>query len=586
MRSSTAQRLGVPDVTRSAGVIAARNDPSATRRDALEQWFRTATQHHRDGELREAERLYRRLLRAAPAHVGALSQLSLLSAKKGKLAAAEKLVRRAIGASPLTAALHCDLANILVALTRLDEAAASFERALALSPDDLQALNNLGRVLQRLDRHDEAISRFARAAAIAPELAEPHNNLGMSLAALDRADEAMAEYRRAIKLKPADAVAHANKGVLLSELGQAEEARRELAMAVALAPGNAEFYRALAVVKRFTPGDLHVAAMEALAVNEAALSPGQQIELHFALGKAYEDLRAYDRSFGHYAKGNALKRQRTDYDEAIGNRFVESIRDTFTAELIGEKRGLGEPSCAPVFIIGMPRSGTTLVEQILASHPSVHGGGERQDLARLIAALRDACGVGFPGCVARLSGERIGRLGSDYVARLRAQAPGAARIVDKMPLNFRFAGLIHLALPNAPIVHVRRDPVDTCLSCFGKLFSGDLAFTYELGELGRYYRRNYEALMDHWRRVLPSGAILDVRYEDIVADLPTEARRLVAFCGLDWDDACLAFHRSSRRVRTASTLQVRQPLYGTSIGRWRPDKAQLQPLLDGLGIAG
>jgi hypothetical protein len=226
----------------------------------------------------------------------------------------------------------------------------------------------------------------------------------------------------------------------------------------------------------------------------------------------------------------------------------------------------------------MPRSGTTLVEQILASHPLVHGAGELPDLPRLIGALESEAGApAFPELANTLSGEIVARLGAAYLDGLQARAPSASHIVDKLPSNFLRVGLIRLALPGARIIHVERDPIDTCLSCFSKLFTGDLPFTYDLAELGRYYRA-YRDVMAHWRQVLPPGAMLDVRYEDVVTDLEGQARRLFAYCDIPWDDTCLAFHRNRLVVRTASNAQVRRPLYASSVGRWHDLAALAGPL--------
>ena len=235
----------------------------------------------------------------------------------------------------------------------------------------------------------------------------------------------------------------------------------------------------------------------------------------------------------------------------------------------------------------MPRSGTTLIEQILASHPQVFGGGELWHFRKAVEGIRTALGGSptFPELVSGMTGDDFRSLGVRYLAEIKPLARSAAHITDKMPANFMFAGLIHLALPNAPIIHTIRDPVDTCLSCFSKLFAGEQNHTYDLAELGRYYR-HYQALMEHWHHVLPPGRILEVRYEDVVADLEGQARRIIAHCGLDWDPRCLAFHRTDRPVRTASATQVRQPIYNSAVGRWRVHEPFLGPLLAELGYVG
>jgi hypothetical protein len=246
----------------------------------------------------------------------------------------------------------------------------------------------------------------------------------------------------------------------------------------------------------------------------------------------------------------------------------------FAAEMLRDKSCLGDPSAAPIFIVGMPRSGTTLIEQILASHPKVFGAGELREMANLAGHI----GAAFPEAMPGLSGEELRRIGEQYVRSVTRLAPSAERITDKMPGNFSLAGLIHLALPNARIIHACRDARDTAFSCFSLLFSGTLEFTYDLAELGRYYRA-YLKLMGHWREVLPEGIMLEVQYEDVVGDLENQARRIIAHCGLEWDDACLSFYKTERSVRTASATQVRQPIYQSSIGRWRLHEEELGPLL-------
>ena len=316
----------------------------------------------------------------------------------------------------------------------------------------------------------------------------------------------------------------------------------------------------------------------------ASLPMEDRRDLHFALGKAYADLDQRERSFHHLLEGNALKRREFVYDEAETLGFLDRIRTVFTAELMHSKRGLGDASMVPIFIVGMPRSGTTLVEQILASHPKVFGAGELKEFSKAATSLGMSNGaLSFPEVVPALSAEQLRQLGTSYLDGVAAAAPKAERITDKMPANFSFVGLIHLALPNARIIHMRRDPIDTCLSCFSQLFAGDVPYCYNLGELGRYYRA-YQTLMEHWRRVLPAGLMLEVEYEKVVADIEGQARQTVAYCGLEWDDACLDFYKTQRPIRTASATQVRQPIYRTSVGRWKPYQHLLQPLIKELGI--
>ena len=277
-----------------------------------------------------------------------------------------------------------------------------------------------------------------------------------------------------------------------------------------------------------------------------------------------------------------MKRAQSGYDEANVLGALARTRNIYSPEAMASYGGHGDPSPLPVFVFGMPRSGTTLVEQILASHREVHGAGEIKDFEMAVAELGGAAG----GALARpdldMTGAQLDRIGANYIRRIRSAAPAASRSVDKMTENFRFAGLIALALPRARMIHVRRDPLDTCLSCFSTLFTEALPYTYDLTELGRYHRA-YEGLMHHWRAALPPGMMLEVRYEDVIADREGQSRRIVDHCGLEWDPRCLDFHRSERSVRTASFTQVRRPLYRTSVGRWRNYEAFLGPLIAALG---
>ena len=310
-----------------------------------------------------------------------------------------------------------------------------------------------------------------------------------------------------------------------------------------------------------------------------AQSPSDRMLLHFALGKACLDLGESERAFRHLNEGNRMKRATFAYDPEATALWMASIPQVFTSALLEAKAGQGAASDVPVFVLGMPRSGTTLLEQVLASHPDIHGAGEMRHMQGLVDSLGS-----FPDSAAGLTPEQLAAMGAAYLGRVAPLAQGRRHVVDKMPSNFLYAGLIRLILPDARIIHCRRDPVDTCLSCYTKLFTSEQAFSYDLAELGGFHSA-YQALMAHWRAALPASHFLDVDYEAVVADLEAEARRILGFLGLPWDDACLRFHETERPVRTASVNQVRQPVYRSSAGRWRAHAAQLGPLLAALGAA-
>jgi tetratricopeptide (TPR) repeat protein len=412
-----------------------------------------------------------------------------------------------------------------------------------------------------------------------------HSYLGHALKAIGQLGKAEDSYHRALEIDPKCTGALLGLGYLYatkSELAKTEEVYRKV---IEFDSDNLSAHFMLANARKTQPGDKHLAALltaeEAMRNSRVPMLNNQAVSLHFALGKCFDDLGEHDRAFPHFLEGCRLKRATFDYDAAQMTRYFDEIMRDFEPATFERLRGGGSDSHVPIFVLGMPRSGTTLIEQIIASHPEVHGAGELSDMSTI--AQRNVAGTrGFPGSILALDGPTLAKWGNDYVAGLRARASDTPHITDKMPGNFLFMGLINLMLPNAKIVHVRRDPVDTCLSCFTKLFIGAQKQTYDLAELGRYYA-DYARLMDHWRKVLPAGAFLDVQYEDIVADQETQARRIIDFCDLEWNDACIDFHKHKRSVNTASMEQVRQPIYNSSVERWRQYEKYLGPLLDALG---
>ena len=578
-----------PSVRLTAGMVChrlGRLDEALARYDqalALKPNFASAF-NNRGNVLRDLARLedavgnYDKALALKPAYPEALNNRGVVLRDLKRPEAALADFDKAIALRPnYTDALN-NRGTALADLRRLGEAMDSYDRALACDPTHAGTLNNRGSVLRSLKQFPEALESFDRALRFEPTNADAQNNRGNVLANLGRSADALKSYEQALTLDPGHAEAYNNKGLLLAELGRFEEANQAIATAVKLAPRTVRFYFNLAEHKKLAAGDPHIPAMEELARDMSALCGDEQIDLHFALGKAYADLGRQSESFRHLLDGNALKLKQVNYDEEAQLEIMDRMRKAFPRDVMRAHEGQGEGSRAPVFIIGMPRSGSTLVEQILASHPEVFAAGEIDDFDRTIQDLcQDRIAVS-PESLATLPSPAWRAAGTNYVLRLRRAAPEAARITNKKLNNFRIAGLIHLALPHARIIHIRRDPIDTCVSCFSKQFADDLPYTYGLRELGRYYRA-YEALMDHWRGVLPAHVMLEVQYEELVADLEGQARQILSHCGLDWDPRCLDFHKAERPVRTASKAQVRQPLFQSSVGRWRAHAEFLGPLL-------
>jgi tetratricopeptide (TPR) repeat protein len=556
---------------------------ASAKRASAAVLFETIVKCHEDGRLSEAIPLYVELLAIEPNVAGLHCNYGVALAELGRLSDAEAAYRRAIAIDPRLGDAHNNLGNVFSDLGKWSEAEGALRQAVRLKPQSPQCHSNLGTVLKAQGKLQAAEAVYRAAIALRPDFAEAHSNLGDVLTELGKPSEAEQALRRAIALKPDLAEAYNNLGVLLRNLGRLAEARDAGEEAIRLLPRNASYHLNLSDYIRFAPGDPQLAAMEALADDIDALPEKQQIELQFALAKAYDDIGRHEDAFRNLLAANAQKRRQIAYDETATFASFAAIRSVFTPELMHAFAGAGDPTSTPVFIIGMPRSGSTLIEQIVASHPQVFGAGELSFLDGLVTAKCAKTGAAFPQGVRALTRADFHNIGSGYVTALSDLTPAATRITDKMPSNFLLAGLIHLALPNATIIHAVRDPLDTCLSCFSKLFASGQSFSYDLAELGRYYR-HYRALMDYWHRLLPPGRILDVHYEDVVANLEGEARRIIAHCGLAWDSRCLAFHETERLVMTASAAQVRREIYRSAIGRAQACKAFLGPLVAELGV--
>jgi tetratricopeptide (TPR) repeat protein len=531
------------------------------------------------GKLDEAAACFERAIALRPDFAEARNNLGNVLKDQGKLAQAAAQFERAVALKPNLFQAQINLGAILHEQGKLQQAANCFEQALALRPDVAEAYHNLGNVLKDQGKLDRAAVLLQRAVALRPDLVQAHYNLGNVLRDQQKLDPAADSYRQALAINPHYAEAYNNLGGVLKDQGKLDEAAACYEQAVALRPDHAEAYYNRTDLKTFHTGDPDLATLEAIAANPSEMPPAKMLFIHFALGKALEDVGDHARAMEHLLKGNALKRSQVDYDEAYYEQDCRLIAEVFNSNLIARFAGAGDPSNVPIFVLGMPRSGSTLVEQILASHPQVYAAGELKNLDRVVHEVTDSTGrpISFSAWIDALDAASLRRMAHAYLTSLPQLPAGKTRITDKLPGNFFRVGLIHMILPNARIIHTVRDPVETCVSCFSRLFS-DLPFSYDLAELGRYFRR-YHELMAHWRSVLPAGAMLDVAYEDVVGDLDGQARRLIDYCGLPWDDRCLSFHETRRPVATASNVQVRRPLYRSSVARWRRYEAYLQPLL-------
>ena len=519
-----------------------------------------------------------------PDFAAAQANLGLLLVALRRHAEAEPHLRIAVTLMPADAALRNALGVAQEALQRFADAEITYRLALETNPGLAEAHANLGNCLRRQGRLYEAEAHFVRAIELKPEYAVAHFNLGILLQDREEFDRAIAEYRQALAYRPDFVEALNNLGSCLRTQGFVDEARIVFERILELRPTQVEAHCNLAQYKTYRPGDPQVEQFLSQQHRLQSLPVEGQVRYWFTLGKMLEDIGRHDESFAAYAQGNRAKHEITPWDEAAHLALQRRIIATFSREKLARH---AVPASAegptPIFILGMPRSGTSLLEQVLATLPGIHGAGEITWLAETLQdAAKDFGGDNFrfPESLEDASDNELLGLGRRYIERIRELAPNASHVVDKLPDNFQHIGLIHLMFPNARIVHAMRDPMDSCFSCFSRLFiANNLGYTYNLGAVGRYWV-SYHELMQHWHAVLPPGRILDVSYEDMVGDFENQARRLVEYLGLPWDERCLGFHNNRRVVKTASVAQVRRPIYKTSVARWKPYEAHLGELYE------
>jgi tetratricopeptide (TPR) repeat protein len=524
-------------------LLSGRNDEAlAMSRTAVELDPKSAVTHDnhglvlaRLGRREEARAAYGRALNLNPTHVDALDHLGGLLRDLGQRREAVTLYRKAIELDPQRADIHCHLGHVLFELRHVEGAAASYRHALLLRPDLVSAHVSLAAVL----RHQR------------------------------RPEDAEASCRAALDIDPTDVESLSLLGELRADRGQFGAAEALFQQAIKVNPNFASAYAGIATHRKMTTDDVSwLQGAESLLTKPTSLT--DQIGLHYAMGKYFDDTGQFDHAFGHYREANELtKRYGSVYEPTKFTGLVDEIIANFDAENFARNREYGSASELPVFIIGMPRSGTSLSEQILASHPSVFGAGEVAFWDKAFAEHQKAAA----GAGARLMPAMV----RDYLARLAAAAGAASRVVDKMPANFLYAGLIHAALPQARIIHMRRHPIDTCLSIYFQNFFNIGPYANDLDHLAHYYGQ-YLRITDHWRAVLPTANLLEVSYEGLIEDQEGWSRRMVEFIGLPWDSQCLDFHRAERSVITASKWQVRQKIHSASAGRWRNYEKHIGPL--------
>jgi tetratricopeptide (TPR) repeat protein len=533
--------LGQYEDARVAFERARLTDPEQRR---VEQ----ATRAMLAGDRRTPEEIFRAILQNDASHVAALCGLAALSLEAGRPADAERLLLHALKQSAYLPLIYRGLAPALMALGRAVEADAVTRHLANLEPASPQTWITTAAVATHLMRQEQALKAYQRAAELEPKEVGIRISVGHVQKTLGLRAESEASYKEALRIDPS----------------------------------RADAWWSLADLKNYVFTQTEIEDLKRLlSTNPGARS--NEAQLNFALGKAHEQQGRHAEAFAHYLRGNALRRLDAPFDIERFERRTARIRTFFDPTFFAARAGSGATSAAPIFIVGLPRSGSTLIEQILASHSSVEGTMELPYIPNLVARFDDLTDArdGYPQTVARASEAQLCALGERYLRETSPLRSGGAYFTDKLPNNFSHVGLIHAILPNASIIDARRHPMDACLSTFRQYFAEGQTFSYDLNDLGRYYRC-YLSLMDHWDSVLP-GKVLHVNYEQLVDDTEATVKRLLAHCRLPFEDACMRFHETRRAVRTASAEQVRQPIYTSSVGYWRNFVRELEPLRQALG---
>jgi tetratricopeptide (TPR) repeat protein len=535
------------------------------------------------GDVDGAMHAYQEALTQRERYPEAYNNLGTLLQQSDQMEEAEHALKKAIGQSPRYVEAHNNLAALYFAQKKDVDALRILGDALKFAPKNPQTLLITARIQSRRNSHSAAEQAVRLALVEKPEHAEALTLLGQILHETDRYDEAIQVLEQALEAKPNSPDALNFYGVALKSVGRLDEAREHILKALKLNDNMYGAYANLNDLVDFAKEDELFNRMEAILEAATNLEEDQFIPLHFAFAKALDDRGEHVRALEHYIVGGRLKRAQLSYVEAETFSFFDGIKKAFPKEVFANRKFAGLSDERPVFIIGMPRSGSTLVEQILASHPDVYGAGEVKYLSRALGQLRDRFPSlpRYPQMMGKISAAQLEMVAQNYLGSLSAGVGDAKRITDKLLTNYFFVGLIHLLFPKAKIINTMRDPVDTCLSGFTKLFKDDMPHSYDLNELGRYYGE-YRALMAHWNDVLPKGVMTTVAYEDVVIDTEKAAKKLIEFLGLEWDKVCLDFHKSDRPVKTASVAQVRRPIYNTAVKRWKKYGAGLQPLIDAI----
>jgi tetratricopeptide (TPR) repeat protein len=544
---------------------------------SAEAFFKLGGALKAQGQHEGADKAFARSRELSP-QKGQMEQAANLFAQ-GKYREAEKVAKDLVRQNPRDVNAAVLLARIAIQAHCYEDAEALLRRVVQIAPRFIEAWHDLNTALKEQSKFSEATEVLDQALKIDPGNAISHYFRGATLAMDARPEEAEISYKDAIRINPTLSGAHLGLGHVLKTVGKQEEGIAAYREAMALRPNFGEIHYSLSNLKTFVFSDAEIEDM-VNRLDGGELTKESVVHFSFALGKAFEDSKDYDRAFEYYSKANRTHRDTIAYDPVQTELVHTKIREVFSADLLEQfSTGVGCTDPAPIFILGLPRSGSTLLEQILASHSQIDGTSELPDLSLVSQSITDrARGFAYPGAVQELTPQKFAELGQQYISQTMRHRSGAAYFTDKMPNNFPHIGFIHLILPNATIIDARRHPLDSTLGCYKQHFAKGQTFTYDLFELGEFYLE-YQRMMDHWDEVLP-GKVLHVQYEEVVSDLETQVRRILEHCGLPFEENCVNFHATDRAVRTASSEQVRQPIYSGSVNTWKRFEKHLEPLID------
>jgi len=499
--------------------------------------------------------------------------------KEEKFDEAEKLYRQILMRDPDNVSAMRLWAGLGIRQKQYPDAEVLLQRAVEKSPDFNRAWADLWTVQYEQEKFEDAINSAKRLIKLEPRVPNGYLLLASASASAGYQQDAIEFFDKALEIAPDHVGALCGKGHVCRTIGDLDGAIAAFRRSIEANPLFAEPYWGLANLKTFRFEESEVEDMLEL-VGDVRIPPEGQVQLNNALGLEFEHRKDYDQAFAFLDRGNQLRREREFYNPEEKEALADDLIGVFTRQFLEDNHRHGDPGPTPIFIVGLPRSGSTLIEQILSSHSMVDGTHELHDLDAAIRSNRVQSGRGahYPESVAKLDTDGFKSLGSEYIRRTQQYRGGRPFFTDKYPNNFVHVGLLHLILPNAKIINTRRHPLDSCFGSFKQLFASGQSFSYDLIELGEYYLR-YQRLMDHWHEVLP-GKVLDVRYEDVVADLEGQVKRMLEYCELGWEESCLRFHETNRAVKTPSSEQVRRPIYSTAVNTWRRYERHLEPLIE------